>query len=261
MLKTIINKINKSKLYSKPFPFFIINNLLNEKDLKKLNKVLPNFEEIKEQDIYFQSKSGTKKTLLQSSIRYKKLTKNNSFNKVNVLFRKLKPFIIKKFKKSIKNFVKEKFYNSKLSYHSTFSVMKNGYVKSPHLDRRDHLVHILFYPSSESDKGGRIQIMSLKKHKKTYDIFPDLKNLKLFKSYKVKNNFCLITLNVPWAYHSVSKYYGKKDRKFFYIVYDFPSNLNASKLKNQKKGNNQNQYWKYKVSVESSNRKKIFFSE
>ena len=82
----------------------------------------------------------------------------------------------------------------------------------------------------------------------------------MFKSYKIKNNFCLFTLNVPWSYHSVSKYNGKKDRKFFYSVYDFPSNRTGKILKNRKQGNNQNEFWNSKVSVMSSKRKKeIFF--
>ena len=52
-----------------------------------------------------------------------------------------------------------------------------------------------------------------------------------------------------------------KDRKFIYVVYDFPSNSTGKKLKNRKKGNNQNEFWKSKVSVMSSKRKKNFFSE
>ena len=67
-----------------------------------------------------------------------------------------------------------------------------------------------------------------------FDIFPSKKDLKLFKSYKVKNNFCLFTLNVPWSYHAVSKYNGKNDRKFFYSVYDFPTTSTGKKLKNRK---------------------------
>lgn len=141
--------------------------------------------------------------------------------------------------------------------------MRRGYIKSAHIDRRDHLLHVLFYLSSDDTKGGEIKIMQLKNKVRNnyYDIFPSKKNLKLFKSYKVKNNFCLFTLNVPWSYHAVSKYKGKKDRKFIYVVYDFPSNSTGKNLKNRKKGNNQNEFWKSKVSVRSSKRKKNFFSE
>ena len=41
-------------------------------------------------------------------------------------------------------------------------------------------------------------------------IFFQTKNLKTKKKYKVKNNFCIFILNVPWAYHSVSKYMSKR---------------------------------------------------
>lgn len=263
MLSYAKKKIAKSKLNVYPFPYFIVNDLIPKKELEKINKILPSFEEVVEKDIYFQSASQTKKTLLPSSSRYKKLNKNKSFKKINSIFKSLKPVIISKFKRSINEHVSKKFQNSKLSHHSTYSVMRKGYVKSAHIDRRDHLLHILFYPSSDSSKGGNIQIMKLKNKKKKdhFDIFPSKKDLKIFKSYRVKNNFCLFTLNVPWSYHSVSKYNGKKDRKFFYSVYDFPSNSTGKKLKNKKKGNNQNEFWNSKVSVKSTKRKKNFFSE
>lgn len=263
MLNYAKKQITKSKLNVYPFPYFVVNNLIPKQDLKEINKILPSFKEVVEKDIYFQSVSQTKKTLLPTSSRYKKLNKNKNFKKINLIFKKLKPVIISKFKKSINEHVAKKFQNSKLSYHSTYSVMRKGYIKSAHIDRRDHLLHILFYPNSDSSKGGKIQIMELKNKKKlvNFDIFPPKKDLKIFKSYKVKNNFCLFTLNVPWSYHSVSKYNGKKDRKFFYSVYDFPSNSTGKKLKNRKKGNNQNEFWNSKVSVKSTRRKKNFFSE
>lgn len=264
MLNHIIKEIDKSKLQIKPFPYFVVKNLIPKKDLKEINKLLPNYKDIKEKDIYFQSASQTKKTLLPSSSRYKSLNKNKHFRKINKIFEQIKPKVISKFRSSINKYVEKRFQKSKLSFHSTYSVMRKGYIKSAHIDRRDHLLHILFYPSSESSKGGEIQIMDVK-NKKTnnnqFDIFPSKKDLKLFKSYKVKNNFCLFTLNVPWSYHAVSKYNGKNDRKFFYSVYDFPTTSTGKKLKNRKKGNNQNQYWKSKVSVKSPSRKKKFFSE
>ena len=263
MLNYAKKKINQSKLNVNPFPYFVVNNLIPKKELEKIRKILPSFNDIKEKDVYFQSVSQTKKTLLPSSSRYKKLNKNTNFKKLNSVFKSLKPQIVSKFKKSINRYVEKKYQNSKLSHHSTYSVMRKGYIKSAHIDRRDHLLHVLFYLSSDDAKGGEIQIMQLKNKDKNnfYDIFPSKKDLKLFKSYKVKNNFCLFTLNVPWSYHAVSKYIGMKDRKFIYVVYDFPSNSTGKKLKNRKKGNNQNEFWKSKVSVMSSKRKKNFFSE
>ena len=83
------------------------------------------------------------------------------------------------------------------------------------------MLHVLFYLSSDDAKGGEIKIMKLKKKIKNnfYDIFPSKKDLKLFKSYKVKNNFCLFTLNVPWSYHAVSKYTGKKKIENLFMLF------------------------------------------
>ena len=50
----------------------------------------------------------------------------------------------------------------------------------------------------------------------------------------------------------------EKDRSFFILYIDFPSNSTGKKLKNKKKGNNQNEFWNSKVSVKSTKRKKEF---
>lgn len=260
IIEKILNKINKSRLSTDPFPHFVIKNLISKKKLSLLNKVLPNFYDIKSEDIYFQSKSKTKKTLLPSSKQYKKLIKNKHFKEVNAIFRKIKPVVIKKFNSEILKYVKKQYQNSKLKFHSTYNVMNSGYKKSVHLDRRDHLVHILYYPKAEKSKGGDIQLYSLKNKKKMFDIFPDTFDLQLKKKYKIKNNFCLFTLNVPWSYHGVTNYYGK-NRKYFYAVYDFISKSDGIRLKNRLKGNNDNNYWKQKVTVYSKKRKNIFFTE
>ena len=94
MLSYAKKKIAKSKLNVNPFPYFIVNDLIPKKELEKINKILPSFEEVVEKDIYFQSASQTKKTLLPSSSRYKKLNKNKSFKKINSIFKSLKPVII-----------------------------------------------------------------------------------------------------------------------------------------------------------------------
>ena len=261
MLKHALSVVKKAKLKTDPFPYIFVKNLLPKKELLRLNKILPSFNEVGGNDVLYQSSSKTKKTLLPSSIIYKKLSKEKTFKNVDKLFKKLKPAIIKKFKPHIKAHVKKKFHNSKLNYHSSFSLMKKGYVKSSHLDRRDHLLHILFYPYSDGNSGGNLQLDKLRDHKKTYDIFPGKEDLKIHEKLKVKNNHCLFTLNVPWAYHSVSKYNGKKDRKYFYVVYDFPIKKSGSLLKNRKKGYNDNIFWNSQVKIKSGKRKKVFLSE
>ena len=261
MYNTVKKKIISSRLYTSPFPFLFIRNLIETKDLKKLNEILPSFNNINEKDVLYQSSSKTKKTILPSSNDYKKLNNNKNFKNLNLLFKKLKPIILKKFEKNIQRHVKRKIYSSSLKYHSSYSVMKQGYKKSPHLDRRDHLIHMIFYPYSDHKKGGEICIHKLKKKKKYFDVFPKQNSLVISKKFKVNNNCCIIILNVPWAYHSVSPYKSKKDRKYFYMVYDFPILKSGSKYKNRKAGFNQNQFWNEQVKIESSKRKKTFLTE
>ena len=142
-----------------------------------------------------------------------------------------------------------------------FALMKEGYVKSAHLDRRDHLISGIYYPASKINKGGDLQMCGVQKDAKTFDVFPSKKNLKIIKNYKINKNFCVFFLNVPWAYHAVSKYNGETDRKYFYIDYDFSIKEKSSSSKNRKKGSNLNSFWKNPVRVKSKLRKRIFFKE
>ena len=91
--------------------------------------------------------------------------------------------------------------------------------------------------------------------------FHQKKNLRTIKNYKINNNFCVFFLNVPWAYHAVSKYNGDIDRKYFYIDYDFNLKQSSSSSKNRKKGLNSNILWRVPVKVKSLSRKKTFFTE
>ena len=261
MFKDAKKKIENSKIYLNPFPYLFLKNFLTQKDISKINKELPSFKEIDGADILYQSTSKTKKTLLPNSSIYKDLVKKKSFKKINFLFKKLQPVIINKFSKEIIKHVKKEYQNKKLNYHSSFSVMKNGYEKSAHLDRRDHLIHMILYTFSQNKKGGEICMNKPKKKEKVYDIFPNKKDLEVYKKHEVDSNSCIIILNVPWAYHSVLRYKGNSDRKYFYMVYDFPVKKKGSKIKNRKEGFNQNEFWNYKVKVKSEKRKKVFLTE
>ena len=44
-----------------------------------------------------------------------------------------------------------------------FAMMKKGYLKSPHLDRRDHLISGIYYPTSKENQGGHLQMYKSKK--------------------------------------------------------------------------------------------------
>ena len=261
ILNFVKKKILKAKVQEKPFPFLFIKNLISKKDLNNLNKALPSYDAIIEDEALYQSNSKTKASVLPKSKIYKKLNENKQFKKINFLFKKLKPLIVKKFEKEIDLYVKKKFSISSLKYHSLYAVMKKNYLKSPHIDRRDHLIHMLFYPSSDPSKGGELNIHELKSKRNIYDVFPSKKQLKIKKKFKVNNNSCIIILNVPWAYHSVSKYKSLVDRKYLYMVYDFPISKPGSEIKNRKAGYNENQFWKNEVKVKSLQRKKVFLTE
>jgi len=261
MLLQLQKKIENAKFFSKPYPYLVINNFLAKNYLMELNKILPSYDNLRGEDLLYQSSSKTKKSIFPSSKQFKILNKKEPFKNLNLAFKNLQTILIKKFKKEIINHTKVSLKNIKLSYHFSYSVMKKGYLKSPHIDRRDHLIHGIFYPCSDHLNGGEILINEAKKKKKIYDIFPKNKDLKINKSFKVKNNFCIFILNVPWSYHSVKEYKSAKDRKYFYIAYDFKILEKGSITKNRKKGYNSNLFWNNKAKIKSKTRRNIFLSE
>lgn len=262
MISQIRKKIINSKVKTNPFPYIFIRNIFDNSYVDELNNFLPSYKNLNGKEIMFQSKSKSKKTILPSSRAYKQLSKKKEFRNLNRYFKDLKLEIIKKFNRQINIYVKQKVFPGRLKYHSSYSVMKKGYKKSPHLDRRDHLIHMIYYSDAEASKGGEIILNKINRNtNKEYDIFPARSSIKVFKKYKVTKNSLLVILNVPWAYHSVSYYRGNKDRKYFYMVYDFPIKKSGSLIKNRKKGFNANDFWKHRVSVKSNKRKKVFLSE
>ena len=261
MLKHVIQKISSSKLHLHPFPHLVIKNFLPAKTLSKLNKILPSFDDADSENVMFQSTSNTKKTIMPDSKIFKTLMKKQLFKEANLVFKKIKPEFIKKFKKHIEMHVNYEFQKSKIKYHMNFAIMKRGYLKSAHLDRRDHMMSAIYYPDSEKQKGGNLQLCRLKKKQKVFDVFPSERSLIISKDYKIEKNLCVVFLNVPWSYHAVKKYEGLNDRKYFYIDYDFETKNSAGLSKNRKKGSNLNSFWKSQVKVKSLKRKEIFFSE
>lgn len=262
MLQEVKHKIEVSKVLLQPFPHIVIKNLFPIKKLRKLNEALPNYEDVESTNVFFQSSSETKKIILPESKIFKNLLKKKKiFKETNNLFKKIKPIIIKKFKKEIEKNVNVKFIDTKIKFNMNFGLMKKGYLKSPHIDRRDHLISSIFYPKSEQHKGGNLQLWKIKKKKQIFDVFPSKNNISIVKNFKISQNFCLIFLNVPWAYHSVSKYKGNSDRKYFYIDYDFSVKNSSSLSKNRKKGANLNYLWNKPVKVKSLSRKKNFLTE
>ena len=261
MYKSVNKKIIDAKLNIEPFPYFVVKNMIPKNKLEELNKILPDFNDVNAEDALTQGKLKTKKTILPDNKIYKKMSQTKIFNEINTTLKKIQPSLIKKFQKQIQTNIIKKYQKAKLDYHLAFSVMKKSYIKNPHLDRRDHMIHALFYPSTKSNSGGDLIINKLKNKKKVYDIFPPSKDLKKHKKYKVEKNFCIFILNVPWSYHSVDKYKGSKERKYLYFVYDFKIKNSGAKTSNRKKGFNKNKFWNDFVKVKSKKRRKIFLTE
>lgn len=261
MIQKFKKKINKSKLCLKPFPHLVIRNFLSKTSLDKLNKVLPSYNDLEKNQVMFQSSSETKKTIMPDSKIFKNLLKKKIFREVNDNLRKIKPIILEKFNNEILKNINSEFVNTNIKYNMNFALMKKGYLKSPHLDRRDHLISGIYYPTTQINIGGNLQMYETIKKNGTFDVFPSKKNLRIIKNYRIYKNFCIFFLNVPWAYHGVSKYNGKIDRKYFYIDYDFNLKNSSSSTKNRKKGLNQSSFWKSLVKVKSSSRKETFFTE
>ena len=148
--------------------------------------------------------------------------KFNEKNKIQDYYRTFQKIdsINQKFFDIIPNYINKDFANSKTTFSCSLSSCKKNYIKSPHIDRREHKFHILFYPQIEKNCGGELCLWKSSK-KKIYDVFPDQRNLALKKKIQATPNTCLITLNTPDSYHSVGKYFGSIERKYLYVVYDF----------------------------------------
>ena len=171
MLSSIKNKIQNSTLHKKPYPYLSINNFLPKKFLKNLNNILPNYDELHGDGLLYQSSSKTKKSIFPNSNQFKNLNKKKSFKSLNLLFKNLEKTLVKKFENEINSFTTVNAKKVKLNYHFSYSVMKKGYLKSSHIDRRDHLIHGILYPYSDHSKGGDILINEIKKKNNTMIFF------------------------------------------------------------------------------------------
>jgi len=260
-LNHVIKKIKKSKLYTYPFPHILIKNFLPIKLFNEFSKLLPSYYELEEKNVFTQSMSGTKKGVFYESSFFKKIySKNKNFRSVIKIFKEIENETNNKFKKEIKKNVEEKYSNLKTTFSCSISSSVKGYLKSPHIDRREHKFNFLYYSNIQKKRGGEVCLWHSKKNK-IYDVFPSKKKVKKIKKIAAIPNSCLIMLNTPFAYHSVNKYTGSKERKYFYAVYDFPAHTNNYKLKERKKGNNDNSYWINQVKVFSKKRRQNFISE
>ena len=99
MFLSLKKKIQKSKLYTSPYPYLAMNNFLPKKHLNSLNKILPSYDQLQGDGLLYQSSSGTKKSIFPNSKQFKNLKKKKKFNNLNLIFKKLEHILLKKFEK------------------------------------------------------------------------------------------------------------------------------------------------------------------
>ena len=98
MIKFAKHKITQSKIYTDPFPHIVIKNFLPNKKLAELNTILPDYKDIVNKNVIFQSSSETKKTIMPDSIIFKKLQRKKYLKKSMKLLKRLNHLLLKNLK-------------------------------------------------------------------------------------------------------------------------------------------------------------------
>ena len=206
-LEIVVKNLRKQKVKNNPFPYILIKNFIPKKLFLNFKKTLPSYYDLEGKNIFIQSKSKSKRSIFYESQLFKKLiSKNSYFKEVINIFMNLEEHLNDLFQKDLYKNINPNFKNVESNFSCSFSSSINNYIKSPHIDRREHKFHLLYYPDIQLNKGGDICLWS-SKEKKVYDVFPSKKNIKLSKKIIPTPNSCLITLNTPFSYHSVTKYF------------------------------------------------------
>ena len=81
MFSNLNKKIINSKIKLSPFPHIVIRNFFPKNELDKLNKILPDYNDIDKKKIIFQSTSETKKTVMPDSKLFKNMLKKKFLNR------------------------------------------------------------------------------------------------------------------------------------------------------------------------------------
>ena len=258
MYNFILNKIKTANITLEPYPHIVIDNFLEDNFFKKFN--LPNYDEF-DDNVYFQDNKHSKKSIVDNSLdnsNYLKLLKNKNFNLFDDIFKnniEIKNVIFKKFEKYLKEHLSMNLDDIDTTTSINYSVSKPEYLKEIHIDRREHIINILYY-LNECDDSAKLELWKEKKLSEINDVFPKRSDMLLIKSYPIKKNSAIIMINLPWAYHSVSVQSSKfLNRKYIYVVWDYVKN---SRIENV--SNNESIIWKKKVSVVDENRRKNFIN-
>lgn len=258
-IQTILKKILNSKIILEPYPHIVVENFLDDDFHKKLN--LPNYNDL-DNSVYFQDNKHSKKSIVDNSSDNSNylmlLNENKNFKLFDDIFKnnkEIKNLIFKKFEKYLIDNLSVNLNDINTTTSINYSVSKPGYLKEIHIDRREHIINILYY-LNECDNSAELELWKEKKLSKINDVFPKRSNMLLSKRYPIKKNSAIIMINLPWSYHSVSIQSNKfLNRKYIYVVWDYEKKSRVTNV-----NNNESIIWKKKVSVENENRRKNFIN-
>ena len=231
----------------KEYIFFKIDKFLTTKTCKKIIKEIDNFNNF--DDLVM---SGRKR-INKGSKNFNKFLKispkaSNFFKKINNVsfYNKLMKKIDKdqncKWKHDFKNFKFSKVVSGaqqgdKTTNNKTdtkkniiyldmdFSVSEKGYNRGPHRDRDTRIMNFLIYLNNLGKKdGGILNFYNIKKKVFNYPRFPRKKDVSPIKTFNSKSGNAIFFYSTPGSYHSVSKFFGKKVKRRYFIYGSYSLN-------------------------------------
>ena len=228
--------------------FFKVSNFLNKKQCIKIIKEIDTFGEY--DDIVMSGRKrlnkGSKnfynflKTSPASSKFFKNINNLNFFKKVRnkILNKDHSDWFIKEnnfqfSKKTSGAQTGKKITNKKTNKNRNilyldmdFSCSEKGYNRGPHRDRETRIINFLIYLNTLSKvDGGVLSFYDIKKKSGfKFPRFPKVSKLKIFEKIKAKQGVGIFFLSSPDSYHAVSKFFGKTNKKRYFIYGSFSLN-------------------------------------
>ena len=238
--------------------FIKIDNFINKKDCEKIIKKIDKFK--KYDDLVMNGRKRINKGS-QNFKNYLKESKTSSnfFKRINNLkfYKKIKFKIFSENRKQLwKTDLKHLKFSkvvfgaqkgSKVTKNKTnlkkniiyldldFSVSEKGYFRGPHRDRDSRVLNFLIYLNELKKKDGGVLSFYKVKNKNNYNYPRFPKQKEVFVSDKIisKQGVGAFFLSTPDSYHAVSKFYGKVNKKRYFIYGSYSLNKPVRWLKNK----------------------------
>lgn len=229
--------------------FIIIKNFINKIDCKKIINEIDRFKK------YDDLVMNGRKRINKGSENFKNFmhiskTSLNFYKKINNLqfYNKIKSNILIQNKNQLwKNEIKNLRFSKtvcgsqkgkKITKNKTdlkknilyldldFSVSEKGYFRGPHRDRDNRIVNFLIYLNELKKVDGGILhfYKTRKKNYYTYPRFPKINDVTISNKITSRRGTGIFFLSTPDSYHSVSKFYGKVNKKRYFIYGSFSLN-------------------------------------